>query len=556
MKVSSRKLTQYPVSDFVPTQSFSTVRNSYLTRSFFESQFIESRNGSSAFLTLTFNNSSLIHIGSQNYLNNSAFQSFLKSLREYCSRLNHKLSYFCTCEFGEGKGSRGLNNNPHYHCLFFFYPLSSSTAPLTSYQFMAIVKNIWCFGSYYSISNSLDSFVHSVYSDRSSPKSYRFGIVSASKSGVSVTSSCISYVSKYITKSSVLLPSLKTSLFNSLVFLIDSHSFTNSGNHLPSPENRILFNKKFRSLSVVDSYSILFLIERFYSFFDFSNLSSRDIVNFIFYYFKNRLLPKVFISNSYGLDGINHIVESNGNLRFKFTVGVKSYNISLPTYYYRKLFYDYVTYTPYSQLPFYKSTIYYKNDEFCNHVLTHIPSIFNSRLYQTSYLFLPYLNQLSSISSLDDFTAKFSLNLSNIKAAHHYVVDIYERCLTNLKQSDFVQAFPYFASNISDYLRAYTYYSFVRSFSGTFTLNTTFTLSDLHSSLYSTLDSIFSSLSEFSISSTPLQYPSCDFYVNLPYFDVFRFLMDFFKYYILLSSDNTYLNSFSNSQIKKPFNVI
>lgn len=556
MKVSSRKITQYPVSDFVPTQSFSSVRNSYLTRSYFESQFIESQNGSSAFLTLTFNNSSLIHIGSQNYLNNSAFQSFLKSLREYCLRLNHKLSYFCTCEFGEGKGFRGLNNNPHYHCLFFFYPTSSSTFTLSSYQFMAIVKNIWCFGSYYSISDSLDSFVHRVYSDKSSPKTYRYGIVSASKSGVSVTSSCISYVSKYITKSSLLLPTLKTSLFNSLVSVLASHSFNNTGTHLPSPENRILFNQKFRTLRLVDSLSIVFIIGHFYSFFDFSHLSPHDIVNFIFYFFKNRLLPKVFISNSYGLDGLNHIVDFNGNLRFKFTVGVKSYNISLPTYYYRKLFYDYVTYTPYSQLPFYKSTIYYKNDEFCNHVLTHIPSIFNTRLYQTSYLFLPYLNQLSSISSFDDFSQKFSLNLSNVKAQHDYIIESFERSLIILKQSDLIDAIPSFISHLSDYVRAFTYYSFIRSFSGSFTLNSTFSLSELHSSLYSTLDSIFSSFSEFSLSSTPLQYPSCDFYVNLPFFDVFRFLIDFFKYYIFLSSDNLYLNSFSDSHIQKPFNVI
>lgn len=113
---------------FPDTNSFlceSSKRLGYFQRLFFEYAYTRKVRGIVFYYTLTYNNKSIPVFHGRNCFNynhirsitHGAVEKVLK--RQYGSRLR----YFCACETGEGKGIRGLGNNPHYHFIFFVQPL-------------------------------------------------------------------------------------------------------------------------------------------------------------------------------------------------------------------------------------------------------------------------------------------------------------------------------------------------------------------------------------------------------------------------------------------------
>lgn len=99
-------------------------RMGFFQRLWFEYAFVRKVNGSCFYYTLTYNDNHIPKYLGKNcfsykdirYITNGSLSKILK--RKYGSCLK----YFCACETGEGKGTRGLGNNPHYHFIFFVEP--------------------------------------------------------------------------------------------------------------------------------------------------------------------------------------------------------------------------------------------------------------------------------------------------------------------------------------------------------------------------------------------------------------------------------------------------
>lgn len=119
----------------------------YKTRLYYEYKYTESVGGQSFFYTLTYNDA---HIPKDPFLGLPCFDykdlarflngGFKKQLeRKYST----KLKYFVGAELGDGKGKRGLANNPHYHVIFFLTPKDSSYKVISPLELRHLVRLYW-----------------------------------------------------------------------------------------------------------------------------------------------------------------------------------------------------------------------------------------------------------------------------------------------------------------------------------------------------------------------------------------------------------------------------
>lgn len=175
----------------------SSKRQGYAQRLYYE--FVDTSNlgGISLFYTLTYND---LHIptwydGKEfypcfsyediRYITNGALSKWLQR-KFHCA-----LRYFCACESGEGKGSRGLGNNPHYHFIFFLRPCVLKDGTLdpefkcpTPSQFRKKIRELW---------HGTDGYID--YRDA------KYGIAREGDNlGVCDSSAAFKYVSKYVLK--------------------------------------------------------------------------------------------------------------------------------------------------------------------------------------------------------------------------------------------------------------------------------------------------------------------------------------------------------------------
>lgn len=199
----------------------SAKRNGYAQRLYWEFQYTKKMKGQAYFWTFTYNDSNLpvqrLYINTHKLddkgqdiytfkdittfdynhvrlLTNGLISKELK--RKYGS----KLRYFCACERGEGKGSRGKGNNPHYHIIFFITPHdkpSKSDKPyrrISPYAFAELVKKVW---QYNTIKDSYKREIADY-------KSARFGHAQPGQDmGLVTCSDALSYCAKYCIKDCV-----------------------------------------------------------------------------------------------------------------------------------------------------------------------------------------------------------------------------------------------------------------------------------------------------------------------------------------------------------------
>lgn len=120
----------------------------YEARLYWQYRYCEEHNGQTFYYTLTYNDAAMPYKYGMNcfdyedlrYLLNGGFTKML--LRKYGT----KLKYFVGAELGDGKGKRGLHNNPHYHILFFLEPSLDARFPysvISPEDFRHLVRMYW-----------------------------------------------------------------------------------------------------------------------------------------------------------------------------------------------------------------------------------------------------------------------------------------------------------------------------------------------------------------------------------------------------------------------------
>lgn len=283
---------------------------SYFVRLYYHYQHVKLLGGQCYFYTLTYNDASLPHFMGVRCFNHDHIQTFFRSsgfdkklLRYYGLRLQ----YFVSCELGDGKGSRGIEGNPHYHVIFFLLPdkrykqnyLSPST-------FQELVRNYWC-GSDYRFKI---------------PQDFKYGIAMPGDDlGVVKDSAALGYCAKYVIKDTVY-----HKLVGRLCFEAKRYIYERLTNMRMA---RKLYEKYARKdFLPIDNPDVQPIIDRL-----FERLFKKDIFRLY--------VPRVRVSQGVGLYAVDH-VNSDG-VTINMPDKKKGFiQVVLPMYVYRKMYYDVV----------------------------------------------------------------------------------------------------------------------------------------------------------------------------------------------------------------------
>ncbi|QCS35916.1 hypothetical protein [Capybara microvirus Cap1_SP_45] len=355
---------------------------SYYVRSYYEFLKTKYLNGKTMFLTFTYCDNALPILYGIPTVDNNNIRYLLRNsyLPKFVASKGYKMSYMIVPEFGEGKGSRGVGNNPHFHCLLHFYKETGEPfAYADGVDIYNKILNLWQ-------GTNPDGTI------TRDPLKYHFGMVQASANGLYIDDyKACSYVSKYTSKD--INTRTKISQIEKAIELDCFHYCTDSS-----------ICDIMNSLNVSDSLGS-YLHKKYLS--DDSPYRKdfekrvKQMSAVIFADIKNRYLPKVFMSKGYGDYALNFVNEdfklpipqSNPNAKVQGTIF-----IDLPLYLYRKLFTDVhkdekgnVIYVLNDTGKHYKNTRLLKDiDKTCNDVACLISDNFDMPLDQLSSLSYDY----------------------------------------------------------------------------------------------------------------------------------------------------------------------
>lgn len=353
----------------------SSKRMGYFQRLWFEYAYCRKVNGMCFYYTLTYNDLHIPKYRGRNcfsyedirYVTNGSLSKTL--LRKYGSVLR----YFCACESGEGKGERGLGNNPHYHFIFFVYPSENSKfeyKKITPQEFKDLIYVIW---------QGKPSNVFVPW------QLAKFGHVQEGKfNGEVLSADAFKYCGKYVIKDSEQL-SYERDLKKELESEIRSYSFNwkclySYYKYLKCVDSEIRSRSDFFDYLPLRQYWSYRLVTKRLGLVpsSFSRyLASQGQRGFIKYKllldwfdnyyvpqmleeqlseYRNLYSPKCRLSKTLGEYGLNFIQLIDGSPRVVLNTS-KGYEIQYPCLYYiRKLFYD-VKLCPVTGNP-----LYYLND--------------------------------------------------------------------------------------------------------------------------------------------------------------------------------------------------
>lgn len=339
------------------------------TRLHFEFKKCSECNGIVYFVTFTFNDNGVFRFDGRNYLDNHLIRQFCnKSIfPRYLKNNGYDFKFAFFGELGDGKGIRGYENNPHYHALFFLYPLDGCTNLYHNERsFLELCHNAW--------NQDSSSFGKSYVS-------LNRGNVSYSKDGATVFDSkvfayCSSYcikslTSEYNKRCQVFFERVAFFTLLDVLFPIPSDSFYRSFvypyDKTQSNFQRFAYNS-FKDLSLTSSYNLKYddiisilkdsvshLICEFYSLIDIPsfNFYGIDLLNSPLYgYLMSQPLFSRFykflynnhrvgyrLSVNLGINGLDYVDD-------KFMLDVSMFHsftsprINLPNYYFRRLCFD------------------------------------------------------------------------------------------------------------------------------------------------------------------------------------------------------------------------
>ncbi len=295
-------------------------QNAYYVRNYYEFLDCQASGGFVTFYTFTFNDNALQKINGRNVLDNDAIHWLLRDsgLRKSLRSLGLTFKYFVAPEYGEGKGNRGYGNNPHYHGIFYFYPIHGAELPRVSLFLLVndvtkLFRRFWQ-GNDYVASSSND------------PRLFKFGKLDVSKKGALVSDfKAIRYSSKYVVKDSIAYKNINhiRSYYLKTVVPRYLHDYDESHGHCISSW---LISTCGRDPLSYDS-----------GFFKLVELVWKNNTQFR-RYVMHRYYPKVFISKGFGACALRHI-ESDYTIQVPDTQTCWKF-VELPLYLKRKLFYD------------------------------------------------------------------------------------------------------------------------------------------------------------------------------------------------------------------------
>ena len=518
----------------------SSRRDSFYQRLFYEYQYTKSVGGFTFFYTLTYNDKSIPTLFGKNtfsykdirYVTNGSLVKTL--LRKYSA----KLRYFCACERGEGKGVRGIGNNPHYHFIFFVTPIGKFN-DFTSDVFDKLIKELWqgSFG-YIRFQNA------------------KFGIVKAGKFGnVVVSSEAFKYVSKYVTKSSeskddfiffsrkfydIILkrgidytcfyryylwckvqdPSLTRDEFFSHYRLSSYNLWKRNHPSYSSTEalNTWLrdfctsYNKDTSSRVPIDYISLKNWFDEVYI---------PAILKESMSYFNTEFSDKPRYSKSLGIYGLQFIRDVDSSPHFVIPSSDNVYTVSPCLYYQRKLYYNVV------KCPKTGNVLYRLNDLGVKYRMNTIERRID-RTYQDTLsnidfvirndVFIPYFKSDFKHFDLDSHCSFLPIQYDSVEDSYSYKDFLDSLC----KRADYDRLIRLY----SIYKCVYQYRSFDNS--SFIALSTDLDISDVKKDYLFFLTHQYSELDDFSLSLRLVRYRDSisfsSFYLFYPYIDIFNFL--------------------------------
>lgn len=179
-------------------QSKSIKQEAFETRLYYQFDYCNKNNGQTFFYTLTYNDKAMPNHYGMNCFDYEDLRDLLTGgfrkqlLRKYGTTFKYAIS----AELGDGKGERGMHNNPHYHCLLFTENANNPKFPyvkISETEMTNLIKLYW-----QGFTNNQDY------------KTAKYGIVKEGEYGAIVQSyQALNYVSKYVCKDIYLIENEK-----------------------------------------------------------------------------------------------------------------------------------------------------------------------------------------------------------------------------------------------------------------------------------------------------------------------------------------------------------
>lgn len=120
----------------------------YETRLYWQFRYCEEHDGQTFFYTLTYNDEHLPKMYGLNCFDYEDLRDLLTGgfRKQLLRKYGTTFKYFIGAELGDGKGTRGMHNNPHYHILFFLEDAKNERFPyvkITPDEFRHLVRLYW-----------------------------------------------------------------------------------------------------------------------------------------------------------------------------------------------------------------------------------------------------------------------------------------------------------------------------------------------------------------------------------------------------------------------------
>lgn len=295
-------------------------REAFETRAYYEYVATRNAGGFVCFLTFTYNNKSMpVYLGEPCFsyddirsLTNGAFFKKVK-------RSGYDIKYLITKELGEGKGKRGIEQNPHYHVLFFIKPIQVVKS-LTPNDIMHLAKMYWM-----------------TFDDAETYADYRYtgkGIVKPGKFGVEVTGvQALKYCCKYTCKSIEM-----NSLEQRVHAKINRDTLIEMGtdpamyaSYLEEKDNPTPFD------CVPDAQTLL-TDSRYEDYLEYISPEVKSLVHSRMCTFRREHGDMPLVSNGFGIEGLKHIDFSDVRPTVPKMTKNGPKNCPLCLYYYRKVY--------------------------------------------------------------------------------------------------------------------------------------------------------------------------------------------------------------------------